>query len=102
MTDSPQRRSLADIESWLRERIAFYLDQPVESIETDVPLTDYGMNSIYAVSLLADIEDEFSVEFESVPTWSHPAISHIAKYLDNMLAEPLGTGSDRTTTKETS
>jgi acyl carrier protein len=92
MTESPQPHSLAEIGSWLRERVAFYLDQPEESIEPDVPLTDYGMNSIYAVSVLADIEDEFGVEFESVPTWSHPSINQMAKYLENMLAELVSAG----------
>jgi acyl carrier protein len=92
MTETPQLRSLAEIESWLRERVAFYLDQPEESIELDVPLTDYGMNSIYAVSVLADIEDKFCVEFDGIPTWSHPSINHIAKYLENMLAELVSGG----------
>lgn len=87
MKDSPQLHSLAEIRSWLRERVAFYLDQPGESIEPDVPLTDYGMNSIYGVSILGDIEDEFGVEFETIPTWTHPSINHIAKYLESMLAE---------------
>lgn len=92
MTDCPRPHGLADIRSWLRERVAFYLDQPAGTIDFDIPLTDYGMNSIYAMSVLADIEDEFDVQFESVPTWTHPAIDDIAAYLADKLAGLLSTG----------
>ena len=92
MTDFPGPHGLDDIRSWLRERVAFYLDQPAGSIDADVPLTDYGMNSIYAVSVLADIEDEFDVQFDSVPTWSHPTVNDIAAFLADKLAGLLSTG----------
>jgi acyl carrier protein len=92
MTDSLRRHGPAEIGSWLRERVAFYLDQPEETIDTDTPLTDYGMNSIYAASVLADVEDEFGVEFETIPAWSQPTIGQISQYLADMLAGLVGTG----------
>jgi acyl carrier protein len=92
MTEGVALRGRAELRSWLLERVAFYLDQPTETIDPGVPLTDYGMNSIYAVSVVADIEDRFGVEFETIPTWSHPDINLIAEYVEKVLAEQAGPG----------
>lgn len=70
---------------WLTERIAFYLDQPPESIDPDLPLTDYGMNSIYAVSVLADAEDHLDLKIPDLSVvWDHSTIHGIARHLASL------------------
>jgi acyl carrier protein len=86
--ESPvQLQGPAQLRPWLRERIAFYLDQPADTIDPDVPLAEYGMNSIYAVSVAADIEDHLGIEFKTIPTWSHPTVNLIAAHVETMLAQ---------------
>ena len=63
MTESLDIKNTSELQSWLCERIAFYLDQPAETIDPDTELAHYGMNSVYAVSLLADLEAKLDQQF---------------------------------------
>lgn len=83
MTESLNNAS--ELKSWVRERIAFYLDQPAETIDPDTELAHYGMNSVYAVSLLADLEAELGIEIDYMKaTWGHPTINRLVDYLGSL------------------
>jgi acyl carrier protein len=76
-----------ELSEWLRERIAFYLDQPPESIDPNAPLTDYGLNSVYAVSVLADVEDHLDVKISDLSlVWDHSTIHGIVRHLASLRA----------------
>jgi acyl carrier protein len=62
MRESIATMSLADIRSWLVERIASYLDCSPASVELDADLVRYGFDSVQALSVSGDFEDTFGVE----------------------------------------
>ncbi|WP_432181139.1 acyltransferase domain-containing protein [Streptomyces sp. NBC_00063] len=63
---------------WLTERVAHYLGRPVE--ET-VPLTEEGLDSVAALSLYGDIEEEFGSLIEPDDIWAFPTVRQLANVL---------------------
>jgi acyl carrier protein len=63
-----------DVHAWLIERVAIYLRRPAQDIDSSVPLAEYGMDSLTALALAADIEDEFDVELAPETAWDHPTV----------------------------
>jgi acyl carrier protein len=81
----------AGIQTYLVERLAFYLSLPVEDIELDVPVTEFGLDSVYAVALCADIEDELRVTVEPTLLWDVDTVTALTAHLsDLMAAQPAG------------
>jgi acyl carrier protein len=82
----PTARSLtpAAIEAYLVERIAFYLSVPAADIARDVPVTEYGLDSVYAVALCGDIEDDLAVMVEPTLLWDVDTITALTRYLTEL------------------
>ncbi|MET8630477.1 acyl carrier protein [Kitasatospora sp. NPDC004669] len=76
----------APIAEWLREKVAFYLEEPVDSIRTDTKLAEYGLDSLHGLTLCGEIEDEFGIEVEPTLVWDYPTIEALSGLLVEMLA----------------
>ena len=66
-------------------RVAAYASCPVEQIGLDQAFAEYGLDSISAVSLCADIEDHFNVSVEPTLAWDHPTVSDLTVYLVSLI-----------------
>lgn len=77
---------------WLTERIAFYLEIPDGDIRPDVKLVEYGLESVYALALCGDIEDEFEIEVDPTLAWDYPTIDAIGEVLTEQLAAKAAAG----------
>ncbi len=64
---------------WTRDRVAFYLECPPETIDPGTPLTAYGFDSVFALAICGDIEDEYGLQVE-------PTVDAIAGRLAHSLA----------------
>ncbi|NGO66948.1 acyl carrier protein [Streptomyces boncukensis] len=73
--------STDEFRTWLTERVAFYLDQPAESIDPAVELAEYGMDSIYALSVISDIEDRLGMELDVGEVRQYRTVDALADYL---------------------
>ena len=73
--------SQGELREWLRERVAFYLDRPAEKIDTSAELSRYGMDSVYAISVIRDIEDRFHLEVDMNQAQQRTTIDALADYL---------------------
>ncbi|MGH1554865.1 acyl carrier protein [Streptomyces sp. L7] len=51
------------------------------SIDPTVPLAEYGMDSVCALSLCGDIEDDFGITVEPSLAWDHPTVAELAAHL---------------------
>lgn len=69
------------LRQWLIDHLAGYLNLPAAEIDAAVPLTTYGLNSIYALTLAADLADTFDILTEPHLAWQHPTINAIARHL---------------------
>ncbi|GLF99221.1 acyl carrier protein [Streptomyces yaizuensis] len=74
------------IRSWLVERVAYYAKLPVEEIDGDVPLPDYGLDSVYAFALCGEIEDILGIPIEPVLLWDVDTITALTAHLSGPAA----------------
>lgn len=71
----------SQLQPWLTKLAAGYLEIPAERVQTDVPLADYGLDSVYALTLLSSIEEELGLSLDDTVIWDHPTIEALAVFL---------------------
>ncbi|MDH6113783.1 acyl carrier protein [Kitasatospora sp. MAP12-15] len=86
-TTSSEPMSTEEIRDWLLGRVAFYLQRPAEEIDSTVKLAEYGLDSLYALTLCGDIEDEFDIPVVPTLAWDHPTVDAIAELVHQQVAE---------------
>ena len=81
-----------DLTDWLVERVAFYLERPAEAIHPDVRLAEYGMDSLYSLSVISDIEDQLNVDIDATAMRAYATINALVGHLEELLGRaPAGT-----------
>ena len=75
----------ADIETWLLHRLQSRLgpvaDAAGETIDPHMPFSYYGLDSIDAVELAAELEDWLGRPVSATLTFDYPTVSAVATYL---------------------
>jgi acyl carrier protein len=64
--------------AWLTERVAFYVERDPAEIEPDKNLLTYGIDSVYALGIAGDVEEEFGTPVDATLVWDNPTIAAIA------------------------
>ncbi|GGY05491.1 acyl carrier protein [Streptomyces hiroshimensis] len=67
--------------TWLAERFALYLSRSPAEIDPSVPLAEYGLDSVAALSLCGDIEEDFDLVLEPTAAWDYPTVAALAGHL---------------------
>ncbi|MGW6540413.1 acyltransferase domain-containing protein [Streptomyces sp. NPDC055051] len=75
--EGPGRQGAAHRE-WLLERLAHYLGRAVEATD---PLVGCELDSVAALSLYGDIEEEFGPIIDLDDIWSHRTIGDLARHM---------------------
>ncbi|MFC4506758.1 MULTISPECIES: acyl carrier protein [Streptomyces] len=75
------RHTVESLSSWLADRIALYLKRTPTEIVPTVPLAEYGLDSVAALSLCGDIEEDFDLVLEPTVAWDYPTIEALAEHL---------------------
>jgi len=70
-----------DLVDWLINRVAAYVNAGPDTIETDKAFGDYGLDSVFALTLCTDLEYEFGVLAEPTLAWDYPTIDDMARHL---------------------
>ncbi|QGV77484.1 acyltransferase domain-containing protein [Streptomyces ficellus] len=63
---------------WLLERLGHYLGRPVDD---SVPLSEYGLDSVAALSLYGDIEEEFGPLIDLDDIRAYPTVRELARHM---------------------
>ena len=72
------------IRAWLLARLRERLG--VETpLDADRPLADYGLDSLAAIAITADLEDWLEVELEPTMFFDYPSIDELARFLKDEL-----------------
>ncbi|MCX4750331.1 acyl carrier protein [Kitasatospora sp. NBC_01287] len=69
------------LQEWLLDRLSCYLERPALAIDPDVPLAEYGMDSVCALSLCGDLEEVFGLEVDQTLLWDHPTVRALLGFL---------------------
>ena len=74
-------RSAAEIEAWLLERLRARLGPGAEPVDAHLPFSYYGLDSLDAVALAAELEEWLGVEVTPDVAWDHPTAHAVSIYL---------------------
>ena len=70
ITTQPAAVAADEVREWLRGRVAAHTGRPVEEIRSDLPLNEYGLDSVYVLGLCATVYAAY-LAFTLVPhAWS--------------------------------
>ncbi len=89
MTTVHRDSSPDEIRAWLIERVAYYLELPADNIDPDTELAQYGLDSVYSMSIIAEIEDQLRVKIDEMAAWKYPTINALVDYAENLISEPV-------------
>jgi acyl carrier protein len=64
---------------WLVERVAEHLRMSPDEIEPDVPLSEYGLDSLYALSVATEIEDHIGLAVDPTMMWDNPTVDALVE-----------------------
>lgn len=68
------------LRTWLTRRVAFYLDRADSDIDPDTDLARYGLDSVYTMSVISDVEDYLQIELDLANT-PRSTIADLTDYL---------------------
>jgi acyl carrier protein len=77
-----------ELQQWLINRMAHYLQQSPDEISPTDALIDQGINSSFALMLADDIEREFDLPVDPALAWDYPTIEAVVGYIADQLAVP--------------
>ncbi|MEB3963720.1 acyl carrier protein [Streptomyces kunmingensis] len=85
-TTAVDTTAVETIRTWLTERVAYFLDTEPAEIAADDLLVEIGLDSVYALTLCGDVEDEFGILVEATLAWDHPTIDALTAHIHSELA----------------
>jgi len=74
-------RSVAEIEAWLLTHLRERLGPDAEDIDAHLPFSYYGLDSLDAIALAAELEEWLGVAVTPDVAWDYPTAHAVAAYL---------------------
>ncbi|MFB8144350.1 acyl carrier protein [Streptomyces parvus] len=81
MPGTARAHTVESLRAWLTEHIADYVNLPVEAIDPTVPLVDYGLDSVSALNVSANIEDHLGITVDATVMWDNETIEALGTAL---------------------
>jgi acyl carrier protein len=74
-------RDPAEIRQWLMAAVATVLKTTVEEVDTNAPFAGFGLDSLAAVELSADLGDWLGERISPTVIWDYPTIDELSRHL---------------------
>ncbi|MEI7030385.1 MULTISPECIES: acyl carrier protein [Streptomyces] len=81
-------RTPEEVREWLTERVAYFLDVTPQDIASDALLVEIGLDSVYALTLCGDVEEQFGIVVEATLAWDHPTVDALTTHIHAQIADP--------------
>lgn len=75
----------AEVLAWLILKFADWLEVPAEELDPRRPISSYGLDSISAVTLSVQLEEELGVELDTAVLFDRPTLESLAEHLTESL-----------------
>jgi acyl carrier protein len=86
MIDAPKRQvETPEVLNWLTLKFADWLEVSPDELNPQQPISSYGLDSISAVTLSVQLEEELGVELETAVLWERPTLESLAEHLTETL-----------------
>lgn len=77
--------SVEEMTAWLTETVAEYANILPAEIDAGKPLSDYGLDSVSAFAVIAEIEDSFDIVPDVTVVWDYPTVNALAPFLVDLV-----------------
>jgi len=74
-----------EVLAWLILKFADWLEVPAEELDPRRPISSYGLDSISAVTLSVQLEEELGVELDTAVLFDRPTLESLAEHLTESL-----------------
>jgi acyl-CoA synthetase (AMP-forming)/AMP-acid ligase II/acyl carrier protein len=74
-------RATERIEAWMLDWLITRLGLSPEDVSRDRPFAEYGVDSLTAVEMSHELEQQFSVPLPPIVAWNYPTPSSLARFL---------------------
>lgn len=74
-----------EVLSWLTLKFADWLEVAPNELDPQQPIASYGLDSISAVTLSVQLEEELCVELDTAVLWDRPTLNSLAEHLSEKL-----------------
>ena len=75
----------AEVLIWLTLKFADWLEISADDLNPRQPISSYGLDSISAVTLSVQLEEELGVELDAAVLWERPTLESLAEHLAESL-----------------
>jgi acyl carrier protein len=75
-----------EVLSWLTLKFADWLEVAPDELDSEQPIASYGLDSISAVTLSVQLEEELGVELDTAVLWDRPTLKSLAEHLAEKLS----------------
>ncbi|WP_067452320.1 acyl carrier protein [Actinomadura macra] len=87
MYDSGSSDLRTELQEWICVYLAEELRIPVGSIDPTEPMSAYGLDSVRAIMLLADVEERVGFEIDPNALWEFPTVASFTDLLVDQFTE---------------
>ena len=86
MINAPKKQvNTPEVLNWLTLKFADWLEVSPDELDPRQPISSYGLDSISAVTLSVQLEEELGVELETAVLWERPTLESLAEHLTETL-----------------
>jgi acyl carrier protein len=82
---APKQLAPPEVFNWLILKFADWLELPVDEFDPRRPISSYGLDSISAVILSVQLEEELGIELDTAVLWNRPTLESLAEHLTESL-----------------
>ncbi|MFJ9458817.1 acyl carrier protein [Kitasatospora sp. NPDC101447] len=87
MTDTgTDTHTVESLRTWLVDCVAAHLERPADTVDPAARLSDYGLDSLYVLSVAAELEDHLDISLDPTVMWDNPTIDALSAALVEELA----------------
>ncbi|ALG08377.1 SDR family NAD(P)-dependent oxidoreductase [Kibdelosporangium phytohabitans] len=83
-----------DVQAVVAERVAACLGVPVAEVGADTPMADLGVDSIVAVELTNQLNDELGISLKTAIVFDHPTVVDLARFITTSHGDHLAVAAE--------
>lgn len=84
-TMAEKRLETTEVLTWLTRKFADWLEMSPDELDPQRKISSYGLDSISAVTLTVQLEEELGIELDTALLWERPTLQSLSEHLTESL-----------------